>query len=95
MQFLPTGICERPGIQPPQMPQFLQELRERISEAAANIDESQLRQTWEESEYRVDVCRATNAIPIEHLEINFVSFCVVFKMFRVCVCNRFETTLIY
>jgi hypothetical protein len=48
----PVGICERP-----RMPQSL---RERISQAIANVDES----------YRVVVGRATNWALIEHLWIS-------------------------
>jgi hypothetical protein len=44
-----------------------QSLRERISEATATADESQLRGTWEEFEYRVDVCRVTNGARVEQL----------------------------
>jgi hypothetical protein len=43
-----------------------QSLRERISQATANVDESQLRRTWEEFEYGADDCRVTNGAHIEH-----------------------------
>jgi hypothetical protein len=64
------------------MPQSIRKLRERFSQAIANDDESQLWRTWEEFEYRVDICRVTNGAHIEHLEINFmcfhaISFCIL------------------
>jgi hypothetical protein len=49
------------------MPQSLPETRQRISLATANADESQLRRTWEELQYGVDVCRVTNGAYVESL----------------------------
>jgi hypothetical protein len=51
----------------PPMPQPLSELGERISQAIANVDESLLRRPWEESEYRVDISRATNEALVDYL----------------------------
>jgi chromosome condensin MukBEF ATPase and DNA-binding subunit MukB len=42
-------------------------LRERNSQAIVKVDEPQLRRTWEEFEYHVDVSRVTNGPHIEHL----------------------------
>jgi hypothetical protein len=45
------------------LPPMALSLRERISQAIASVDESQLRLTWED----VDTCRVTNETHIEHL----------------------------
>jgi hypothetical protein len=75
-------------------PPMSQSLRERISQATANVGESQLHRTREELEFRVHGCRVTNGAHIQRVQINFTSFLVVFKLFHVCVCNRFERTII-
>jgi hypothetical protein len=49
------------------MSQSLRERRERISDAIANVDESQLWRTWEELEYRRDIFRVSNGAHIDHL----------------------------
>jgi hypothetical protein len=56
------GTCERPGIlsTPHSLP-------ERILQAMASVDESQLRRPCEEFEYCVDVCRVVNGSRVEHL----------------------------
>jgi uncharacterized Rmd1/YagE family protein len=59
-----------------------QSLRERISQAAANIDKSQFRRTWEIMEYLVDILRVRNEAYIEYLYINVMSFHAVFKLFH-------------
>jgi hypothetical protein len=94
MRFLPMRLCERPGIgyQLP-TPQSLRELRERILQAIANVSESQLRRERETFEYRVGVCRKTNGAHMEHLWIDFESL-AVFRLFHVCILNRFKNTLI-
>jgi hypothetical protein len=68
-------------------------LRGRISEATANVDKLQLR-TWEEFEYRIDICRVTNGAYTEYLQISIMSFHAALKLFRVCIFDRFENTLI-
>jgi hypothetical protein len=40
-------------------------LKQRITEAIATIDEDMLQPTWQEIEYRLDVLRATNGAHIE------------------------------
>jgi hypothetical protein len=52
----------------------------RISEGAANVDQSELHVTWEEFDYRVDVFRATNGAHILHYQINVMSFRVFFQV---------------
>jgi hypothetical protein len=88
-RHLPMGTSEAPITTSP-IPQSLPELRERISQGVANVDESQLRLILEELEYRI----VTNGSHIERLYINFTNFHAVFKLFHVCICNRFEYTLI-
>ena len=41
------------------------DLKQRISNAIATIDEAMLQRTWQEIEYRLDVLRATNGAHIE------------------------------
>ena len=41
------------------------DLKQRISNAIATIDEAMLQQTWQEIEYRLDVLRATNGAHVE------------------------------
>jgi hypothetical protein len=76
------------------MPQSLPDLQERVSQAIANIDVSQLRRTWKEFDNDVEIGRVTNGEPVEHLKINFTIFNAVFKLFHVCIYNRLENTLI-
>jgi hypothetical protein len=40
-------------------------LKQRITDAIATIDEGMLQRTWQEIEYRLDVLRATNGAHIE------------------------------
>jgi hypothetical protein len=77
------------------MPQSLRELPQRISQATANIAESEWRRTWEEFEYRIAVCRGTKGVHVECLYINILGFLAVFGIFHVCICNRFENSQIY
>jgi hypothetical protein len=53
------------------------QLRELISQAIANADESQFDLTWEEFEYLVDVSGVTNRTRIERLRINLICFMFV------------------
>jgi hypothetical protein len=40
-------------------------LKQRITDAIATIDEGMLQGTWQEIEYRLDVLRAANGVHIE------------------------------
>jgi hypothetical protein len=62
MGLLHMGICERPGIPTSDatVPSGV------ISQPIAIIDKSQLRRTWEEFKYHVDVCRVTDGAHIKH-----------------------------
>jgi hypothetical protein len=73
-RFVPTGYVEDQVYQPPTP----QSPRERISQAIANVDESQLRRTWEEFEYRLDVWEVTNGADFEYQQVNFMSFRTLF-----------------
>jgi hypothetical protein len=42
------------------------ELKERITEAVATINNAMLRRVWQKFDYRLDVCRVTNGAHIEH-----------------------------
>jgi hypothetical protein len=57
------------------MPQSLRGPRERISQAKANVDEPQLRRTWEELEYHVGVCIVNNGAHIKHLKLHEFPSC--------------------
>ena len=41
------------------------DLKQRISDAIATIDEDMLQRTWQEIEYRLDVLRLTNGAHIK------------------------------
>jgi hypothetical protein len=43
----------------------IQHLKQRIGEAAASVTPHVLGRVWQEMEYRLDLCRATNEAPIE------------------------------
>ena len=45
--------------------QDITDLKQRISDAIATIDEDMLQRTWQEIEYRLDVLRLTNGAYIE------------------------------
>ncbi|PNF30068.1 hypothetical protein B7P43_G04744 [Cryptotermes secundus] len=51
----------------PPLPRTLVELRERIDAAVMTIDRMMLQNTWNELDYRLDVCRVTQGAHIEHL----------------------------
>jgi hypothetical protein len=51
----------------PPLPTNLPEVRCRIVVAVVTITPDMLTRVWEEFDYRVDVCRATNGAQIEHL----------------------------
>ena len=51
----------------PPLPVSLNELKQRITTAVANVDEYMLRSVWTELEYRIDICRVTKGSLIEHL----------------------------
>jgi hypothetical protein len=38
-----------------------------ITTAVANVDEDMLRSVWTELDYRIDICRVTKGLHIEHL----------------------------
>jgi hypothetical protein len=71
------------------MPQYL---REQISWAIANVDESQLWHACEESEYCFDFCRVTNGAHVKRVSGKL--FHAVFGLFHVCIYNRSKNTLI-
>jgi len=43
----------------------INDLKQRITDAIATIDEAMLQRTWQEIDYRLDVLRATNGAHIE------------------------------
>ena len=43
----------------------INDLKQRITDAIATIDEAMLQQTWQEIEYRLDVLHATNGAHVE------------------------------
>ena len=51
----------------PLLPKDVDELKARITEAVATIDNAMLERVWQELDYRLDVCRVTNGAHIEHL----------------------------
>jgi len=51
----------------PPLPCDLADLKERIIAAVKNIDAPMLTHVWQELEYRIDICRVTRGVHIEHL----------------------------
>ena len=49
------------------LPEDVDELKTRITDAVATIDNAMLERVWEELDYRLDVCCVTNGGHIEHL----------------------------
>ena len=45
----------------------LNELKQRITTAVANVDEDMLRSVWTELDCRIDICRVTKGSHIEHV----------------------------
>jgi hypothetical protein len=45
----------------------LDDLKQRITAAAAGVDEDMLTRVWQEFDYRVDICCVTKGVYIEHL----------------------------
>jgi hypothetical protein len=57
--FVKDEVCVPP------VPITLNNLKDRIRTAIAEIDQPLLQNVWHEVEYRLDVCRATNGAQIE------------------------------
>ena len=51
----------------PPLPMSLKELRDRITHALQTITADMLHRVWDESDYRVDVCRVSQGAHIEGL----------------------------
>ena len=51
----------------PLIPRDVDELKARITEAVATIDNAMLGRVWQEFDYRFDVRRVINGAHIEHL----------------------------
>ena len=49
------------------LPANLQDLRNRITAAVALVERGTLTRVWNEMDYRIDVCRITKGVYIEHL----------------------------
>jgi len=54
--------------------QDLADLKPWIIAAVKNIDALMLTRVWQESEYRIDVCRVTRGAHIEHLWLSKIFF---------------------
>ena len=65
-RFLFVGICEKIVYVPP-IPRGVDELKARMTEAVAAIDNGMLGRVWQEFDYWLDVCGVTNGACIEHL----------------------------
>ena len=53
----------------PPLPTSIQELKVRIRTAIEAITADMLQTVWNELDYRVDVCRITKGVHIEHLKL--------------------------
>ena len=60
------GYVKDPVYVPP-LPTSIPELKVRIRTATEIITADMLQTVWNEFDYRVDVCRITNGVHIEHL----------------------------
>ena len=65
--FHVSGLRVKDSIYVPQLPMSLKELRDRITHALQTITADMLHRVWDESDYRVDVCRVTQGAHIEEL----------------------------
>ena len=65
-RFLFVGFVKRLVYVLP-IPRDVDELKARITEAIATIDNAMLGRVWQELDYWLDVCRVTNGAHIEHL----------------------------
>jgi hypothetical protein len=59
------GICQRQGLRPSRS--CLEDLKQRITTATAEVDEDMLTRVWQEFDYRADTCRVTMGAQIKHL----------------------------
>ena len=64
--FFLCGFVKR-LVDMPFSPRDVDELKARITEAVATIDNLMLGRVWQELDYRLDVCRVTNGAHVEHL----------------------------
>ena len=46
----------------PPLPVSLNELKQRITTAVADVDEDMLRSVWTELDYRIDICRVAKRL---------------------------------
>ena len=60
------GLCEGTGVCPT-LPASLEELKQRTTAALQTVTEDMLQCAWEELKYRIDVCRVSGGVHIEHL----------------------------
>ena len=60
------GVCERTGSMCLPL-HNVNDLKTRIMEAVAAIDNAVLERVWQELDHRLDVCRVTNGAHTEHL----------------------------
>jgi hypothetical protein len=51
----------------PLLPLNIDELKLRITASIETIDRTMLERIWDELDYRLDICRVTNAAHIQHL----------------------------
>ncbi|GBN81878.1 hypothetical protein AVEN_18462-1 [Araneus ventricosus] len=63
--FFPLWFCEGVSLYMPPLPTNLPKLN-RITEAVTDINEDMLVKTWEETAYKLDLCRVINGAHIEH-----------------------------
>jgi hypothetical protein len=50
------------------LPPDIDELKLRFTAAVETIDRNMLERVWDELDYRLDICRVTNGVHIEHLQ---------------------------
>ena len=52
---------------PPPLPADLEKLKQRITTALQTVTQDMLQRVWEELDYRIDGCRVSGRVHIEHL----------------------------
>jgi hypothetical protein len=62
------------------MPQSLPELQAWITDVAAQVDTAMLKHTWEEFQYRLDICCITHGAHTEHIKTKLEVFLYMYQV---------------
>ena len=67
LSFLFVGVCERTSLRASSLPKDKDELKARITEGVATIDNTMLERIWNKLNCWLVVCRVANGAHIEDL----------------------------